>query len=83
MTDIFDEKTGNWYEVERGWFGRLRLRKIVYFHILRAPTNGDDIFSDGKGLQIAEIPEPPIPCRKCGRTQHHEHSGIRLSKEVS
>ncbi len=78
MNDLFDEKTGYWYQVERGWRGRLRLRKIVYTHIVRAPTNNDVGFSDEKGLQRIVIPEPPTPCRICGGTEHHEHSGVRI-----
>jgi hypothetical protein len=75
--DIFDRKTGLWYKVERGFFGKLHLTEIKYLHIIRCPTNSDLEFVDSDNeLHQVNIPEPK-PCSYCGDYGKHEHSGVR------
>lgn len=45
MQDIYDPKKCQWYKVERGLLG-LKLTRIVYEKIRRAPTPADIIFEE-------------------------------------
>ncbi len=59
--DIYDEEKQKWYEIVRGWRGRLTLQEIVYTSIRRAPTKGDLVFPRKGLLQILRYAEPPTP----------------------
>jgi hypothetical protein len=60
--DIFDIDRKKWYEVKRGWFGRLKLREIIYEGIIRLPVDGDLVYSTKLSLRSSKI--PPTPDRK-------------------
>ena len=53
--EIYDVDRQKWYEIKRGWFGRLTLREIVYENLGRLPVEGDLVFS----TKLRLIPSEP------------------------
>jgi len=59
---IYDVSTGDWYEVCRGFRGKLKLRKVIFKGAIRFLTEGDFIFStESKLRNVALPPEPTTP----------------------